>query len=881
MNGAGSPWAKRSSGVIAVLLAGLCFAAPAGAEDAWRSRVTGALLDLYDAAASVSLAPAAATPAVRAVRGVPGPGAVPRVDAGGRVQVDVHYDCALAAPAAALGAAGLALGAAVRFGPFCVIEGWVAPSQLAQVAAVAGVLRVQVPAYALQRRPPAPATRLRVQQAQPRASPPSGIDANGVAIMRADQFVSQTGTGGAGAMVGVQSTGVASLSLIQGRGELPAVQVLVPSGGSPSTSDDEGTVLLEEVHAVAPAAGLAFCGPQTFVDYTSCLSRLIAAGATILIDDINFLPQDLMSSTGSDAQAVDAILAQNPNVALFTVTGNANGSYWEGSYAPVPVAAAGLAPLSCTTGSTTQVDSYVAQFGGTASESLSVTELNQFPLVLAWADPYGQNASNFDLYLYSSGSQVGCLSAAGSSDTLISTSIETGYTLYVGTPDTTLAGKFLKLWAGGDGLTALDPSTSGSIVSPQAFATGIITIGAVDGADGVGNGIESFSSLGPLRLALPVPQALQAPTLVAPDGINVDAVNTYFESYLFPDGNFYGTSASVPNAAGVAALLRGAFPELTVAQLRSALQGGATALGTIVPDGSFGYGRIDAIGALGTLPLPTLSPLPDSTIVGGASSPPLAFTTGATGNVHFSVASTNPALVPAALSADGAPGVTVAPAGCGTSTFSCTLSVTPAIGQTGTASVTVSALDGANRAAPATMHITVTKPAGPTLDIDTGANQEYTAGAGTAAPVAFAVTGTGPLAITALSSNAALVPATNLAVSPGCGTSTRSCNLAIAVAAGVSGSATITITVTDAYGQSMSAPAVLQVDPGAGGASSSSGGASSSSGGAGAGGGARGAGGGGTLQWWELAIIASLAGHRLWLRRRSGACSSAALALRF
>ncbi len=871
MNGAGSPWTRLSSGLMAALLVGIRVAAPAGADEAWRSRVAGALLDLYDAAAPGTVTPAPGATAT--VGGVPGSGTVPRLDASGRVQIDVHFDCALAAPVAALGAAGLALGTSVMFGPLCVVEGWVAPSRLAQVAAVAGVLRVRVPAYALQRTPPSPGAQVRVQQAQPRASPASGIDANGVAIMRADQFVSQTGTGGAGAMVGVQSTGVASLALIQERGELPAVQVLVPAGGSPSTFQDEGTALLEEVHAVAPAASLAFCGPQTFIDYTSCLTRLIAAGATILIDDINFLPQDLMSSTGSDTQAVDAILAQNPNVALFTVTGNANGSYWEGGYAPVPVASAGLPPLRCANGTTTQVDNYVAQFNGNASESLSVTQLNQFPLVFAWADPYGQNASNFDLYLYSSGSQVGCLSTAGSSDTLLSINLQTGYTLYVGTPDPTLAGKFLKLWAGGDGLTALYPSTSGSIISPQAFATGIITVGAVDGADGVGNGIESFSGLGPLRLVLPGPQALQAPTLVAPDGINVDAQNTYFESYLFPDGNFYGTSASVPNAAGVAALLRGAFPELTVPQLKAALQGGATALGTIVPDGSFGFGRIDAIGALGTLPLPTMSPLSDATIVGGASSHAIAFTSSATGSVHFAVASTNPALVPASLAAAGAAGVSVAPAGCGTITLSCTLSVTPSIGQTGIASVTVSALDGANRAAPATMSITVTQPAGPTLNISAGANQEYTAGAGSASPVAFAVTGTGPLTITAISSNGALLPNANLAVSPGCGVSVHACTLGITAVRGASGSSTITLTVTDAYGQAMSAPATLQVDPGTGSSASSSGSTA-----AGAGGG--GSGGGGSLAWWELAGIVLLAGHRLWLRQHPGACATAVLALK-
>jgi hypothetical protein len=844
------------SAVLAMLAVWLCGAAPAATDDAWRSRVAKPLLDLYDATAG-SPGTAGNTSAI------PVSPYAPHSDASGRVQIDVHFDCALSAPLAALRAAGLSPGASVKIGPLCVVEGWVAPSQLEQVARVAGAVRVQVPDYvrpvrpitdALGPSPSAPPGRMRSAPAQQRASAASGIDANGVAIMRADQFVAQTGTGGAGVTVGVQSTGVASLATIQQRGELPAVQVLNPSGGSSAEAQDEGTALLEEVHAVAPQATLAFCGPQTFIDYTSCLTQLIAAGATILVDDINFPPQDLMSSDGSEPQAVDTILQQNPNVALFTVTGNATGSYWEGAYAPVPVASAGLPPLSCGTSGTGQVDNYVAQFSGSFSESLGVTELAGYPLVLAWADPYGQNASNFDLYLYSDGTQNSCLPGAGSADTLISTYLYSSYTLYVGTPDAALAGKFLKLWAGGDGLTSLVPSTSGGLISPQEFATGVITIGAVDGADGIGNGIESFSGLGPLSLPLSVPHQVQAPTLVAPDGIYVDAADTYFEGYIFPDGNFYGTSASVPNAGGVAALLRGAFPQLSVSQLITALQDGATTLGTGVPNGTFGYGRIDALGALGTLALPTMSALPNTTIVGGTSSPPFAFSAGAFGAVHFSVLSSNTALVPSSVAASGAAGVTIAPAGCGTSTLSCTLWVTPAIGQVGVANVTVSALDGANRAAPATMIVTVTTPAAPTLTINSGASQEYTAGAGAFSPVSFGVTGTAPLTVTAQSSNTTLIPNSDLSVSNGCGSGTSACTLALAAAQGASGSATITITVRDEYGQSMGAPVALTVDPGATSAAS-----------AGSGSGASGStsGGGGALGLWELAWLALLAGRRL------------------
>jgi subtilisin family serine protease len=78
----------------------------------------------------------------------------------------------------------------------------------------------------------------------------------------------------------------------------------------------------------------------------------------------------------------------------------------------------------------------------------------------------------------------------------------------------------------------------------------------------------------------------------------VDAAGTYFANSLFPDGNFYGTSAAAPNAGAVAALIRAAYPSMTGSQLVDVLTKGATQLGSVAPDGTFGYGRVDAIGAL-------------------------------------------------------------------------------------------------------------------------------------------------------------------------------------------------------------------------------------------------------------------------------------------
>jgi hypothetical protein len=483
--------------------------------------------------------------------------------------------------------------------------------------------------------------------------------------------------------------------------------------------------LLEEVHAVAPNAGLAFCEPQTFVQYTSCLQQFANGGATIMVDDILFFDQDPISSDSADSRAIGQFLAQHPDVALFTAAGNDNGSYWEGPYTPVSVAS----PPSCPGSS--QVDHFINQFGSGTSLVLTNTTSSviSVPLTFAWADPPGQNGSKFDISWtnVSDPTGTGCVSTATSTDSVVTQSITLSpgaNTLQLATPDNSPAGKFLKLWVGGDGLTTLSVSTVGSFVTPQAFAPGSITVGAVNGSDGVGNNIESFSSRGPITVVYPSAATIQAPVFVAPDGIYVDAVGTYFASSLFPDGNFYGTSAAAPNAAAVAALIRGAFPNLTLAQLLSALRTGATQLGASVPDGTFGYGRVDALSALSTLPGPTITSLSDVTIDASSTttSGALTFTVSGTGNLHFSVASTNSALIPPSVAGPGAPGIAVSPSDCGMTTLTCSLQVTAAQYQGGTATVTVSAVDGAGRTAPATMRVTVNnpKPAPPTPSTNTG-----------------------------------------------------------------------------------------------------------------------------------------------------------------
>jgi len=814
------PQLALATGLAALVVSLLVSAAPtAGAK--WQTRVSRELQNVYSnaTAAGTGAKPPASTSLNQGSA---------RFDAKGRVQVDVHLDCAVPAPTAQLVAAGLTIGSTVRVPPFCIVEGWVSPAAIPALASISGVTLIKVPAYA-SRRHPRPSTGTSTPATTPGSpSPGAGrpqtggasgpaIDGNGGTIMRADQYISQTTVNGTGVTVGVMSDDATNMAVIQARGELPSpIQDLTSATTTIASPTDEGTMMLQEVHAVAPGATLMFCGSQTGVEYVNCVSSLAAAGASILVDDIGIAIEDLMSAQNPVTTPVGNTLNQYPGVALFTITHNQNGTYWEGTYQPVSLASLGYSNETCAANG--QVDAYVESFGGQYQQIVTAKAAGTYFTKLQWADPFTQNSSNFDVYMAdSSTGTVTCYPSAGQSMSQLfgNLSYSAGVTYYfvVATPDASLSGKFLKLLVDGDGETTLSMSTTGSVISPQAFAPGVMSVGAVLGLDGIGNTIENYSGRGPINLPLPTLTQLQAPSFVAPDAVYVDAAGTNFQSQLGSDGTFHGTSAAAPNAAGVAALLRSAFPSLTPSALTTAMQSGAVQLGSSVPDGTVGYGRIDALGALATIPAPQISGWTANSvnIVGGSSSSSYPMTVTGTGTLKYSVTSTNTSLIPASMVAMGSAGITLT---CFAGTTSCTVAFTPTMGQVGAANVTITATDGAGRSASVQSAIAVTMPPAPTVSITANASQTITEGSAAAA-VAFTIAGTGPQAVSVTTSNTGLLPASDITLSgAGCGPTVNqaACVASLAPVSNQSGSATLNFMSRDAYGQTGMAAASVQVN---------------------------------------------------------------------
>jgi serine protease AprX len=185
--------------------------------------------------------------------------------------------------------------------------------------------------------------------------------------------------------------------------------------------------------------------------------------------------------------------------------------------------------------------------------------------------------------------------------------------------------------AGGGG-----PNCSTIIDPPAIYAEPwVFTIGAYNAAD---HTLAGFSAHGPVTVD---GSNRRKPDLAAP-GVNVrSAVASGDTAYAY----YSGESMAVPHVAGAVALLLSARPQLIgqVAQIQTILEntanpniavsGGPTECGgiayTTIPNNHFGYGRVDALAAVNSVPpavtptaTATASPVPSATPTATATASP-------------------------------------------------------------------------------------------------------------------------------------------------------------------------------------------------------------------------------------------------------------------
>ena len=458
------------------------------------------------------------------------------------------------------------------------------------------------------------------------------VTSQGDQAIRADVARANFGVDGTGVTVGALSDsfdclGGAAADLASG--DLSPVTV-VEELPNCSEGADEGRAVLQLVHDVAPGASLAFATAFTGqAAFASNILALQAAGAGVIGDSVIYFAEPMFQD-GIIAQAIDSV--QGMGVPYFSSAGNQARQSYESSFRAGPVFAAGAFPSA-----------FGAPFffGGTAHnfdpgpdedvfQRITVPAGTGFIISFQWDSPFASvcpgcpgSPNDLDIYVFNDppttvlaggvigntgGDAVevfGIFNPPGSGVTAFNIMI----TNFDG-PDPQLI-KYVRF--GGSSVTINEFDTRSSTIYGHANATGAAAVGAAFYGDTPEFGVsppllEPFSSAGATPILfdtagnrLTIPQIRLKPEIVAPDGTNT----TFFIPGVDvePDGfpNFFGTSASAPHAAAVAALMLQAAPTTAPERVYEILKTTAIDMGPPGFDFDSGFGLIQADQAVATL----------------------------------------------------------------------------------------------------------------------------------------------------------------------------------------------------------------------------------------------------------------------------------------
>ena len=440
-------------------------------------------------------------------------------------------------------------------------------------------------------------------------------------VSHAANKVVALGITGAGVTVGVMSDSAspARVAALIASGDLPADVIVVPgqSGGSGS---DEGAAMMEIVHDMAPGAKLVFAtaDPSQAQMAANIHTLRFTYHCDIIVDDVTYFAEGAFQD-GTIAKAVNDVTADG---ALYFSSAANSGNIssgtsgtWEGDFVNGGAVSGALGAAGET--------GFLHAFSGQPYDQL--TSIGDGIISLKWSDPLAGAANDYDLFaLNSTGSTLKGFSAAAQSGTQDPFEIMGGNNC--GTPSASgycaSAGDriVVVLFNGVARALRVDTnrgtlgfSTSGSTYGHNA---GLNTISmaatywnsAKTGTKpftGFANPIEFFSSDGPRKIFYePDGTPITAgnflfgtnggTTLQKPDATAADGVYTKTPGFL----PFFGTSAAAPHAAGIAALVKSARPDLTSTQIKQILF--TTTLDTMAPgtDRDSGYGILMALPAV-------------------------------------------------------------------------------------------------------------------------------------------------------------------------------------------------------------------------------------------------------------------------------------------
>ncbi|MGF1462716.1 MAG: S8 family serine peptidase, partial [Maricaulaceae bacterium] len=414
-----------------------------------------------------------------------------------------------------------------------------------------------------------------------------GIFAHNVDVLR-----TAFGVDGSGVTVGVISdtfNATGGLAADIASGDLPAdIEIILdaPSG------TDEARALLQLVFDLAPGADLLVSGinASSRAGFAQTILDQAEAGADIIADDIFFFTETVFQD-GIIAQAVDQVAEDG--VLFFSSGGNNGRDGFRDAFRDSGITVSASGEGGSTSGTAFDFDPGV---GVDTQQLILVDPGDEFTLIISYDDPSfiatgGQASPDTDIDAVIRDAATGEVLAVADTDNLAFGEPTEGFVDFV-VPDGVTAINLEIIVAAGDApqniaYTLLEapssvviaefdtegPTAFGHTVAEGAFgvAAGFFELAEPDNPFGVSPTPQGnfFTSNGPATIFLDTdgnrlaePEVRIGSFFTAADGVST-SIDTF--------DPFFGTSASVAQAAGIAALLKSAFPEATPDQIIESL----------------------------------------------------------------------------------------------------------------------------------------------------------------------------------------------------------------------------------------------------------------------------------------------------------------------
>ena len=505
-----------------------------------------------------------------------------RFDSSGNVQVYIHLENTDTETLQEL--RDLGAGIEITNSDVNIVQAWVPPSALDDIAALDAVDEITAPDYGQNKT--------------------GRINTEGDGIHRADLVRTFSGLTGRGVRVGVISDGVDSWASARSSGDLPdSIEINPDDEGS----GDEGTALLEIIHDLAPGVDLAFSGSGSslgFVEATLWLANeaFDGEGADIIVDDVGYYSEPYFED-GVVAQAAEDAVAGG--VVFVSAAGNFADGHYAGEFSD-------------------DGNGYHDFDDDPDATDITLSVELRSSLVLQWNDQFGASDNDYDLFVCPPGLKpvkFNLQNGICEGSTREQNGDDDPYEIisFVFSP---IADVYIRKYSGnGDqqlklfvpnGEVLEHGNLEGGIIGHPAVS-GVLAVGAISASDPGHDDAQSYSDRGQTEIYFPSRQTRYKPDVMGIDGVLITGAGGFgseVEGISFR--RFSGTSAAAPHVAGIAALVmeaqRKADPSMGKKAVADAvtqkLRDTAVDIGDQDPNGyskELGYGRADALAAIASL----------------------------------------------------------------------------------------------------------------------------------------------------------------------------------------------------------------------------------------------------------------------------------------